>query len=283
MSGYLFNYGPGRLNVHFVQGQHGWMYMQLRLRTGVDTVTAVDDGFAPTGSSSGGGELLRRRLRISAAFCPFPQMIAWLEAVSLGLARCGWRWEGEGPEYELAWNGTQLVIDEEFSREQPEALRLKLDRRQLVAAFYRPFRRFVESRRYRPAEYERRRVGEIMVEAEGHGLTEQELRGRLLTLDAAELEPMLQGWRDNGIFSREGFADETPGAYRDPEARLGSMRLWRFPYVTDEWNGWDAPRRRARIREIFDLVDDGYFGTPLRGLRSEIVERFLGAEEKRER
>jgi len=275
MSRYFFDYGPGRLNVRFVQAGSGDMYMHLRLRVGVDTVTQVNGNFAPTGSSSSGGELVRRRLRICAAFCPFPQMIAWLEAISLGLNHCDWRWDGEGPCYALEWNGGQLVVQEEYSEEQPEAVRVKLDRREVVTAFYRSFRRFAGSRLYRPAEYEKRRFGEIMVEAEGHGLTEDELRGRLLTLGAAELEPMLHGWHSNGIFAREEEADRFPGTYRDPEARMGSVRLWRFPYVTDEWDGWDTRRRRASLCEIFDFVDHGYFGTPLRGLRSEIVERFL--------
>ncbi len=281
MSRYFFDYGIGRLNVRFVSAGQGFIDMHLRLRTGVDRVTEVDEGFEPTGSSSGGGELIRRRLEISGAFCPFPQMIAWLEAISLGLDHCGWWWSAEGPCYEMKWNGAELKI-EEHADEPPEELRVRLDRRQMVAAFYRSFRRFVGSRRYRPADYEKRRFGEIMVDAEGHGLTEEQLRGRLLTLGAAELEPMLQGWHLSGIFAREEDADQFPGAYRDPEARIGRLRLWRFPYVTNEWNGWDAPRRHARLREIFDFVHDGYFGTPLRGLRSEIVERFLGAEEKKD-
>jgi hypothetical protein len=282
MSRYFFDHGTGRLSVHLVSASKGFLDMHLRLHTGVDRVTEVDEGFEPTGSSSGGGELVRRRLEISGAFCPFPQMIAWLEAVSLGLHQCGLSWDAEGPLYKLRWNGAELSI-EEYADEPPEELRVRLDRRQMVAAFYLSFRRFVGSRRYRPAEYEKRRFGEIMVEAEGHGLTEDELRGRLLTLTAAELEPTLQKWHLQGCLASEQYADEFPGAYRDPETRVGSMRLWRFPYVTREWDGWDTPRRRARIGEIFDLVDDGYFGTPLRGLRSEIVERFLGAEEKRKR
>lgn len=282
MSRYFFDHGTGRLNVRFVSAGKGFLDMHLRLRTGVDRVTEVDEGFEPTGSSSGGGEVVRRRLEISGAFCPFPQMIAWLEAVSLGLYQCGFWWDAEGPTYRLEWNGAELSI-EERADEPPEELRVRLDRRQMVAAFYLAFRRFVGSRRYRPAEYEKRRFGEIMVNAEGHGLTEDELRGRLLTLGAAELEPMLQGWHSDGILAREEDAHHFPGAYLDPDARMGSMRLWRFPYVKDEWDGWDTPRRRACIGEIFDLVDHGYFGTPLRGLRSEIVERFLGAEEKRER
>ena len=274
MSRYFFDYGTGRLNVRFVSASKGFLDMHLRLRTGVDRVTEVDEGFEPTGSSSNGGELIRRRLEISGVFCPFPQMIAWLEAVSLGLYHCSFSWDAEGPFYRLEWNGAELSI-EEHADEPPEELRVRLDRRQMVAAFYHSFRRFVGSRRYRPADYETRRFGEIMVEADGRGLTEEALRRRLLTLGAAELETTLQGWHLSGILAREEDADQFPGAYRDPEVRIGSMRLWRFPYVTDEWNGWDEPRRHARLREIFDLVDDGYFGTPLRGLRSEIVERFL--------
>lgn len=277
MSRYFFNYGLGRLNVHFANDSHGFLYMHLRLRTGVDTVTEADENFAPTGSSASGGELLRRRFRISGAFCPFPQMIAWLEAISLGLYQCSLWWDAEGPCYEMRWNGADLTL-KDGSDEQPEELSVRLDRRELVAAFYRPFRRFVQSRRYRPADYEKRRFGEIMVEAEGHGLTEDELRGRLLTLTAAELEPTLQGWHSDGILAREEDARHFPGAYLDANARMGSMRLWRFPYVKDEWDGWGTPRRRAHVREIFDSVYDGYFGTPLRGLRSEIVERFLSRD-----
>jgi hypothetical protein len=274
MSGCFFNCGPGRLTVHFVQRNHGWMYMHLRLRAGVDTVTQMDESFAPPASSSGGGELLRRILRISAVFCPLPQMIAWLEAVSLGLNRFSWQWDGEGCDYCLEWNGSRLVIGDDSSA-QPGELRVQLPRRELVAGFYLRFRRFAQSRRYRPADYERRRLGEILVEADGRGLIEEEQRGRLLTVGAAELERTLQGWHGKGILAREQCSDRFPSAYLDPEAQRGSMRLWRFPYVADDWDGWDTPRRRWHLREIFDSVDEGQSGTPLRSLRSEIVERFL--------
>jgi len=270
----FFDYGPCRLNVHFVQAGYGDMCMHLRLRTGVDSPTGVDGSFAPNRSSSGGGALVRRRLGISSAFCPFPQMIAWLEAISLGLDHCDWRWDGEGPLYGLRWNGIQLAI-EDPSNDRPEELRLTLDRRELVAAFYRPFRRFAGSRRYRPDDYERRRFGEIMVEAEGHGLTEEELRGRLLTLGAAELEPVLQALHQDGILATDDVTDHFPNVYRDPKARPGGAAVWLFPYVTGEWDGWDTRRRRAHLCKIFDAECNTNFGTPLRGLRSEIVERFL--------
>lgn len=272
MTGYLFNYGRGRVNVHFVQDDHGWMDMHLRVREGVDTATEVDDGFEPVDSFARGGVLHRRKLRISAVFCPFPQMIAWLEAISLGLKHCSWQWDGEGPEYCLEWNGRQLVIGDLYG--QLDEVRIKMPRRELVAAFYRPFRRFAGSRRYRPDAYEERRLGEIMVERNGKGLTEDELRGQLLTLPAAEVERRLQGLhRRVALISESSDEVHWPGAYRVPEE--GSESTWLFPYVTSEWDGWDVARRRSHLREIFDRVSHGYFGTPLRGLRSEILERFL--------
>ncbi len=273
MTGFLFNHGDGRIRVRFVQHRHGWMKLLLRVREGVHTTTEVDDGFEPVDALVTGGGLHGLRLRISAVFCPFRQMIAWLEAICLGLNHCSWEWEGEGPDYSLEWNGNQLVIRELSARS--EEVRVRLPRRQIVAAFYRAFRRLVESPRYRPADYESRRVGEIVVESEGHGLTEKELSGRLLLLDSVQVESQLQRWRSVAFVGCKDGTEIHPNAYRDPEARTTDE--WLVPYVTSDWDRWDIARRRARLTEVFDWIDMGHGGDALRSLRSEIVERTLAA------
>ena len=250
------------------------MYLHLRVHEGLGATANADGDVASAGACTSTGRLHRRRFRISSVFCPFPQMMAWLGAISLGLARCSWEWEGEGPDYCLDWNGSQLVICEQSS-DAPEELRVTLTRKDLVAAFYRPFRRFAMSARYEPREYETLRMGEILTEAEGNGLTEDELRGRLLLLSAAKLERQLQHWYRWAVRRSDGgsVSELFPGAYPDLESETPDV--WLLPYVGDEWDTWDIRHRRSHLRETFDGRARGYDGTPLRNLRSEIVERFL--------
>lgn len=243
--------------MRFRHEKHDWLRMRVRAYGESTTITDVNDNFEP--ASSRVLEMPRRQVscRISSVFCPFRSLLAWLEAVAVGVQECAFEWEAEGPFGRLAWSHLHLVLDwHEHDREH--CIRIRADRKQVVRAFYTAFRRFVESGEYDPLRYERLRNGEAMVLAIGHRFTEDELIGQLLLLSRSEAEDRLQEiW---------------------PLQQIGDTGLETLPWVETEWDGWATPQRRSYLREIFDMRGLGRDGAPVRALRSDLLERWLAAE-----
>lgn len=230
MSATVFKRHYGRIDVRFRQEKHDWLCMLVRA-----------------------GSAGRVSCGIASSCCPFPSLVAWLEALTTGVPECAFNWEAEGLDGRLAWQRPELQLDWSHYR-GTRSLRLQADRKQVVAAFYTAFRRFVESPEYDPFRYESMRLGDEFAHYHPNGLLEGEIMGQLLTLSAADAEAALQELR--------------------PMRPLGPG----FPevsYIKAGWDKWGVPRRRARLKEIFDWGSFAAFGSPLRRLRSPMIEAWL--------
>lgn len=239
---------PARIEVSFRHERHDWLRMRVRAQ-GARPVYVRREG-EPSAKHP------RRRklsLRLSSVFCPFPDLIAWLEAMAAGVQECAFEWDAEGPMGRLEWECPFLSIT---WRDQGRtyALQIRGERRQVVAAFYQAFRGFMESSAYDPLRYEELRNGDRLVLMLRNELTEDELIGQLLERDAAAAEAKLAAIWPIG-----------PTAL-NPEA---------LPWIDPGWRQWDTARRRAYLKEVFALGGPDWFGTNLRALRSEYVERWL--------
>jgi hypothetical protein len=54
------------------------------------------------------------------------------------------------------------------------------------------------------------------------------------------------------------------------------LRTKKLPYLGAHWNSWNRARRKKHVNKVFDWKQGGANGAPLRQLRSEVVERWLG-------
>lgn len=106
----------------------------------------------------------------------FYHMVHWLEAVVCDVYQCSFRWEGEGPEGELNWNGHSesgiLRLSWTGSnRQNQESLwfappfdrQVRLNKEAMVRSLYESFRTFVESDKYDRNEYEGEWFGEELL------------------------------------------------------------------------------------------------------------------------
>lgn len=155
MSGVRVAYMPGVLAVSFQHGDFDHVEWLFRW-TGWSVVeTPLDDrSLVPAQASRYDDGALECFL--SSVFCPFRDLLAWLEAVVCGVQECAFQWDAEGCDGELRWHRRDaetgfLTITWGADRRRP---RLLLEGRQMVQAIYQGFRSFVESAGYEPSRYE---------------------------------------------------------------------------------------------------------------------------------
>jgi hypothetical protein len=273
VAGTFFNHPDGKIAARFHQSGEWWMWLTLRVCQPGSTETDVDDQWSTVAERTGVTEIYRIKCRISSCFCPFRNMIAWLESICRGVQMCEWSWEGEGPDYALLWHRSQLVVSKNYE----ELFRVRLERASLVRALYCAFRRFAMSGRYRPQNWESSLSIDVLLDKIGRGLTPDELRGRLILHDSEALNralaPIALMIVGSDVEPREKFRAPTPdeeALYHDDGAPFLIEKL-----VDAEWDSWSIERRRTRLNEIFASRMWGPEGTPLRELRSAIVEEFL--------
>jgi hypothetical protein len=287
MSGRMFDYQDGRVDVSFRHEKHDWLRMRVRAYGEAQTMTDLSDDFEPTRRRVLAIPKTQISCRISSVFCPFRDLLAWLEAIAAGVQECAFEWDAEGPSGRLALEHSYFRLD--WHEGAKKSIRMRADRRQVVSAFYTAFRRFVESVEYDPLRYERLRIGEEIVLGIEKRFTEDEIIGQLLVLGSAEAEGALQRLRPHAWLGVEGLdplADARSSyravigaleAERQGIAPLRPLHRYPIPYIEAQWDRWDTPRRRARLKDIFNGHGLSCHGAPLRLLRSSIVEGWLGS------
>jgi hypothetical protein len=237
-----------RLRVHFKQHPAvDWLFLRL---------------------SSG-----RRHITVHMGRCydPFADILRWLEAIAIGVQECAVTWDGEGEDLraeflriDYAADRGRLVVAS--SGRRGERFEADVSRRQMIAAIYQGFRRFVESDGYDARLYEQSTtVGAWCVESAGRRFTQGELakllsrpewaRGSPSMNDAwqrMELVAKLAGGRAYWEFSDWPASPAGFGSLSEEEKESALRRLF---------------RRRALLR--------GSDSPPLASLKSKAVEAFL--------
>lgn len=240
-----------RIEVRFRHEKHDWLRMRVRAR-------AERPVFVRREGATASRHPARQTLsmRVSSGYCPFPGLIAWLEAIASGVQECAFEWEAEGPDGRLEWDRPFLAVRWRQHGET-RVLEVRSEAPQLVAAFYAAFRGFVESEAYQPLRYEELRNGEQLALMIGNRFSEAELIGQLLEEDREAAEARLDAiWP-------VGPSELNPGA---------------LPWIDAGWRVRDTSRRRKYLQEVFDLRGGGRYGTNLRTLRSAKIEQWLERE-----
>ncbi len=100
--------------VRFTRCEYGWIYF-----------TVITDEYEVD-------------IRASEVYDPFPDLIAWLEAIAVGVKECAFDMEEEGPEKrfefrKISYDKFRLYITDNYEKTLLETF---VDRKQLVSAFY---------------------------------------------------------------------------------------------------------------------------------------------------
>ncbi len=213
----------------------------------------------------------------SGVFDPFQDLIAWLEAVAVGVQECAFSLDEEGHllEFRLRYDypNTMLSLSEEGG--ETPYLRVAVDRCQLVKAFYESLTAFSLSDRYVPAHWEREELGENLLNELGEGWSRERLIEILERFDGAQLRCFLLAVDPNyGVRTTIPAHAITqylmnPDAAKNVPHQKGDKNSWN---IETKYNTLTGQERRDFIGECLDEQVSAYEGYPLRKLRSGVLE-----------
>lgn len=229
-----------------------------------------------------GQKALRASFPISSVYCPFRDMISWLEALVAGAQDCTWHWESEGPEASIRFDRTDVTVhsseDGVRGHHWSSHLEFHISRRALVHAFYTGFRAFAGSTEYQPERY----CGDCNPLTSHHpGFNREAFVAFLLPLDAATASTVLGALCKEATYDPHDDADERllnpmPTVHDDPYQGYLETTPQHYRLILGYW---DRIGRAARHRVLMNLITRGPgvspWGADLFALRSERVERYL--------
>jgi hypothetical protein len=234
----------------------------------------------------------RLDLQLSHWLDPLPELIAWLEAISSGLARCGWTLCQEGCAVDFDVREQQLddcmcrvsdpvnlVVHPNYSA---PFLELTIERRELVRACYQAIREFATSERYLPDEWEYRTLGTLVRQKMGFDphVWVATLLAAQLTRRALQMQFwLIEGGMASGTAPDDeciGTADEhaqmTNGAARSPDT---------YPcyWSHREWESLsEEAARQAYLMDCLNETSGSWSGLDWRQTRSVKLESWLAAD-----
>jgi hypothetical protein len=286
MAGTVFEYFNGYLRVAFSNGYPGDINVVFTFHGDTVSQTPFDDNFVkgkPDTKVATGRTV--RTVTSSSMSWFFADMIAWLEAAIIGVRECAFNWDGEGPEGTLRWFNRgasgRLVLNWDGMRDQPSTVHeVRLDKAQMVRAFYESFRNFVESDRYDPLPYEKLASGErCALVLEGANL--DALADELAVRDRRAAYHLLSAVLDRACDYQAGYPRRATLADFVATADARSAMRLNARADVDAWftKAWDTWVREMRRGYVLDTVFPGGtltgFGERLRELRSPRIEEWL--------
>lgn len=207
---------------------------------------------------------------ISAIFCPFKNLIEWLEFVIDCSEKSTFTWEAEGPEgamryinshFYLEWSGLSNIASKDFE------IICHVNKKDLVNAFYGAFRSFVSSQYYKPELYEALSLGDELRIRHFSGLSKNELMNTLLTLNSKKLNEKLVSIRQPIKIKTE----QNEGIKVFDVINIGS-------YFDEDWDGLEKKDKSKSLQKILRQKKSIGSKTNLIKLRSTKIEGWLKSQ-----
>lgn len=299
MSGTFFDYQPGRINARFRHGSgFDTIVLRIRMSGAVVTTTPCDDQFQKGNPVNHVAAKQNFSVCMTSVWCPFADLIRFLEAIVIQVRECSFDWDAEGPCGVMKWerrfvNKNGFLTVEWHSRSAKFEHRMMLDTKQTVRMLYTAFRRFVESPEYDFIRYEEHTYGEKIVAGLGGLYNASEIINYLKWLDLRSARKLINvilqrvGYRR--AFVSEGMPElpheiKTPKTFDECLALYGDIDYEdgetenSYQDIRDEWVDWNIAQREADLRDLFESGTSCWDGARLRDLRSIIVEEYLAQE-----
>ena len=179
--------------------------------------------------------------------------------------------EGEGSDYSVLWNSNQLVFSITTRSSSASSCRASSCALSTARSGASPHRSDPPGRMGKPGEDRRPARGD------SQRTDARRMRGQLILYDSVALSGLL-AHRGHGcrlpVEPREKFRPAT----EEEELIFGGSEHCRHRVdrlVQAAWDSWPVERRHAELDRIFSSPFGGWGGTPLRTIRSTLVEEFL--------
>jgi len=223
-------------------------------------------------------------MHASTAYDPFHNMIYWLEEITQGATSSSWMVNEEGPvvtlEFTIEEEGTGLLrVTKEYPKIELKVLISAFD---LVKAFYRSFRLYVNSPAYEPYEWESLSLGEYLQERLHD--SEDELYERLALYPAKALQQLR--WHITPIYDFLGPGGRMKPEYqwKDIDDPIDAIRGGRcvaviaLPPIPASYDTATLEERKRLLRSFLKGQVKGCGGEKLRELTSPVIEEWLSSQ-----
>ena len=247
------------ISVEFLECDCGWIFFSVKAGTQSIKVSA------------------------SQVFDPFPDLLSWLEALSVGVQECAFTMDEEG--HELVFRYIEGYVDyrsSTFTISEPSCyensrcyIRTYVDRLQLIKVFYDSVTHFANSTGYKPEQWEcdniRWRLLELLKNWNCERIVET-----LTSLTAKQLRHFLIFVSANKFNISEHNAQQVEGYLNDPKT------LEHFSIPAEETNSWciedkfgamNNEQRRIFVSECLEENIVTWDGYPMKKWHSEIIEK----------
>lgn len=285
MTRILFEYEAGFIDASFSHvSEFDYIKLDIRMNGDITTTTECNIEGHWAEPEAHQKENVEFTVYMSSVFCPFKDFIRFLEAITLDVQECAFRWDAEGPDGEMRWErryleDTGFLTVDWYSNKTQFSHRMMLNTRQAVRMLYTAFRSFVDSSDYDPFRYENLSYGDAFTLVMSNSSLD-DLSDKLVQLDANAAEAVIQKLHgsvqerytkeEKLSFPVEYFLERTDGI--PPSSEQDSM-------IRPEWDSWNLKQRRANLDTIFDWGYLSCFGANLRQLQSPLVESWLALPE----
>lgn len=223
---------------------------------------------------------------------PLPDMLAWLEALTIGVEECGFRIDQEGTlvhfsaRRQLGTNHehcayTVLNVTPQYDEPPVQAT---LPTSDLVGIFYRAFREFADSVAYVREQWEHLTFEQLAHEQTG--MTAAAWIDSVIAFEPRQLQKAL--WRlDPQILAAPpnylddiGTEAELMELTGKAKAEAGGLPCY-WPLPPGLWGPYadgDGQVRRKYLEECLSEPQSSWRGTPWRKMRSPLIENWLVSE-----
>lgn len=262
------NYSIGdkiqEVNVEFYEATYGWLCFK------VSAGDQVFDG------------------RFSEVFDPIMDLKKWLEAIAIGVKQTSFNFDPEGDDVKFDFDRKRLDT-EVLTICQPYGdeiyLKVNVERKQVVNAFYRGLIDFSKSDRYDPREWEVEYMWERLCKI--MKMDEIKLIDWLLELDRQELGKVLFDASPCHLISFPSAQDKNEEfnlflkSVETDSEKIGEHDLVRTPIywdIPDDYDYWPSHKKMTLVTKYLQEKATGYEGVKLKEFRSVIIEKYLYEE-----
>lgn len=231
---------------------------------------------------------------------PLPDMLAWLEAIAIGVEECGFRvdredgdfFDAEGAFFNFSASKQPCASHEHrastiFNVTPPygaQPLQVTLPTYDLVGIFYRAFREFADSSAYVREQWEYLTLEQVMYEQSG--MIADAWIDSVIALELRQLQMAL--WRlDPQILANPADYLDNIGTEAELIELTGETRAeagglpcyWLLPQeLWGQYAAKDEQARRVFLEECLPEQIGSWSGTPWRRMRSSLIENWLDSE-----
>lgn len=239
--------------------------------------------------TSGGRSL---RFRLSHIYDPLPDMLAWLEAITIGVEECGFRVDEEGAFVNFSAH-KQLRADDQsrvytvlnvVPQYDVQPLQAIMPTTDMVAAFYRAFRTFADSPEYVREQWEYLTLEQAMYEQSG--MTASAWIDSVISLESRQLQMALWRLDPQIVVNPESWLDDIGTEAELMEltgktiSEAGGLPCY-WPLPQELWGQYankDEQAQRKFLEEYLPEPIGSWSGTPWRRMRSSLIENWLDSE-----